>query len=299
MSMGNIRRVLLSAIGATLVLAPAANAAEPNNDFATATGPLTAGPAFNASLETADDVDYQFFYIPDPATVTVTVKNKTAKKDATGGRTLVASLLQARKGKLPLPLADTSRTLSPQETERSSSCSSRASTSSRSATRRSTRAQPTCPSGSRSARPEHHRQLRLFARRCKDSLQKVAQYKSSKKHTAERLAKAKKAGKDRKARQLQSKLRSKRAKLDEAQRIKRFVCSVPQKTLRSDNGADRHGLAAGKSLRRRFEAPARATIRSMNIHLRTDRTDLSSNLAAASGVDDMSLHGSMQRLSPR
>ncbi len=229
MSMGNIRRVLLSAIGATLVLAPAANAAEPNNDFATATGPLTAGPAFNASLETADDVDYQFFYIPDPATVTVTVKNKTAKKDATGGRTLVASLLQARKGKLPLPLADTGRTLSPQETAKIKLLLvpgkyfvpiGHASVD-KGAADVPFRIQIS-PAGSTTDSYE------LFARRCKDSLQKVAQYKSSKKHTAERLAKAKKAGKDRKARQLQSKLRSKRAKLDEAQRIKRFVCSVPQ-----------------------------------------------------------------------
>jgi hypothetical protein len=229
MNMGNIRRVLLGAIGATLVLAPAAKAAEPNNDFATATGPLTAGPAFNASLETADDADFQFFYIPDVATVTVTVKNTTAKKNATGGRTILASVLQARKGKLPLPLADTRRVLSPQETAKIKLTLvpgkyfvpiGHASVD-KGAANVPFRIQIS-PAGTTTDSYE------IFERRCKDAFQKVTQYKSSKKQVAKRLAKAKKAGKDRKVRQLRNKLETKREKVAEAQRIKRFVCSVPQ-----------------------------------------------------------------------
>ncbi len=225
-------RVLLGAwvtLGATLVLAPAAQAAEPNNDFATATGPLTAGQPFNAALETADDADFQFFYLPDTATVTVTVKNRTAKKNATGGRTLVASLLQARKGKLPLALAGTGRVVSPQETEKIEMTLVPGkyfipighSNAENAAANVPFRIQIT-PAGTTTDSYE------IFARRCKDSLREVAQFKRSKKNVAKRVAKAKKAGKDRKARALQAKLRSKRAKVREAQRIKRIVCSVPQ-----------------------------------------------------------------------
>lgn len=235
MSMGTIRRVLLSATGAicalsaTLVLAPAATAAEPNNDVATATGPLIAGPAFNASLETADDVDYQFFYIPDTTAVTVNVKNTTLKKNATGGRTINTALFQARKGKDPLVVAGTLRTLAPQKSTQikvtlvpgkyfipvthASATNPAADVPFRIQIK---------PAGSTTDSYE------IFARRCKDSIQKVSQYKKSKKNVAKRIEKAKKAGKDRKARQLASKLRSKRAKVQEAQRIKRIVCSVPQ-----------------------------------------------------------------------
>lgn len=236
MNMGNIRRVLLgaacaiAALGATLVLAPVANAAEPNNDFATATGPLTAGQAFNASLETADDADFQFFYIPDTATVTVTVKNTTAKKNATGGRTLVASLLQARKGKLPLPLADTARTLSPQEVGKIKMTLVPGkyfvpighSTPEKAAANVPFRIQIT-PAGTTTDSYE------IFARRCNDAHRSVARMKKSKQNVAKRLKKAKKNGASyHKVSKLNAKLRSKRAKIKEGQRIKRIVCSVPQ-----------------------------------------------------------------------
>lgn len=235
MSMGSIRRVPLgaacaAALGAALVLAPAASAAEPNNDFATATGPLTAGQPFNASLETADDADFQFFYIPDTAAVTVTVKNTTAKKNATGGRTLVASLLQARKGKLPLPLADSSRTLSPQEVGKIEMTLvpgkyfipvGHASVDN-AAAEVPFRIQIT-PAGSTTSSYE------IFARRCNDAHRVVARTKQSKKNVAKRLKKAKKNGASyHKVSKLSAKLRSKRAKVEEAQRIKRIVCSVPQ-----------------------------------------------------------------------
>ena len=233
MNMGNACRVLLgalSALGATLVLAPAANAAEPNNDFATATGPLTAGQAFNASLETADDADFQFFYIPDTATVTVTVKNTTAKKNATGGRTLVASLLQARKGKLPLPLADSERTLSPQETGKVKLTLVPGkyfipighASSTNAADNVPFRIQIT-PAGTTTDSFE------IFARRCNDAHRSVARTKKSKKNVAKRLQQAKKHHASyHKVSKLNAKLRSKRAKIKEAQRIKRIVCSVPQ-----------------------------------------------------------------------
>lgn len=235
MSMGNIRRVLLgafsllSAAGATFVLAQVANAAEPNNDFATATGPLTAGQVFKSSLETADDTDVQFLYVPDTAAVTITVTNATAKKNATGGRTIGTGIYQARKGKDPLLLADTARRISPQGkgTVKTTLVPGKYfvtvghASAENGAANVPFRIQIT-PAGTTTDSYE------IFARRCKDSLQQVAQFKRSKKHVAERIEKAKDKGKDRKVRQLKSKLRSKRAKVKEAQRIKRIVCSVPQ-----------------------------------------------------------------------
>lgn len=233
MSMGNLRRVTLgalSALGASIVLAPAADAVEPNNDFATATGPLTAGQPFNASLETADDVDFQFFYIPDTATVTVTVKNKTAKKNATGGRTLVTSLLQARKGKLPLPLADTGRTLSPQEAGKIKMTlvpgkyfvAVGHSAPDKAAADVPFRIQIT-PAGTTTDSYE------IFARRCNDAHRSVARTKKSKKNVAKRLKQAKKNHASyHMVSKLNAKLRSKRAKIKEEQRVKRIVCSVPQ-----------------------------------------------------------------------
>ena len=236
MNMGNLRRVLLgaasaiAALGATLVLAPAANAAEPNNDFATATGPLTAGQPFNASLETADDVDFQFFYVPDTATVTVTVRNTTAKKNATGGRTLSELLLQARKGKDPLPLADTGRIVSPQESAKTKLTlvpgkyfvAVAHSNPEKAAADVPFRIQ-IAPAGTTTDSYE------IFARRCNDAHRVVARTKKSKKNVAKRLRKAKKNDASyHKVSELTAKLRSKRAKIKEAQRVKRIVCSVPQ-----------------------------------------------------------------------
>ena len=100
----------MSIIGLAAVV-PLAGAAEPNDDVTTAEGPLTAGKTFNGSLETATDGDFHFFYLPDTTAVTVTTIN-AAKKGTNAedrGRTIVSSLLRARKGKLPLPIADSAR----------------------------------------------------------------------------------------------------------------------------------------------------------------------------------------------
>lgn len=230
MNMGNPRRILLGAIGALLVLAPAAKAAEPNNDVATATGPLTAGQPFKASLETADDVDFQFFYIPDTANVTITVTNNTPKKDATGGRTLSALLLQARKGNSPLPLADTARDVAPTRKAKISLTLvpgkyfipvGHTSTTNGAADVPFTI--QINPAGTTTDSYE------IFARRCNAALHGVARTKQSKKNVAERLRKAKKSGASyHQVSELTAKLRSKRAKVKEAQRIKRIVCSVPE-----------------------------------------------------------------------
>lgn len=232
MCMGDLRRALLGAVGATaaaFLLAPAAQAVEPNDDFATATGPLTAGLALNASLETAEDADFQFFYIPDGATVTVKVKNRTTKKNATGGRTLVASLLQARKGKLPLPLAGTRRVISPQGVARIKRTLVPGkyfvpighSAPEKAAANVPFRIQ-IFPAGTTTDSYE------IFAHRCRDALRKVRQFKRSKQHVVKRIAKARRKGKDRKVLQLRAKLRLKRGKIGEAQRIRRIVCSIPQ-----------------------------------------------------------------------
>ncbi len=108
---GNVRAavaVIAVALVAALLSAAPSEAAEPNNDFATATGPLNAGqdlqgeprdgrPTSTSSSSTC----------PDTAEVTVTTINKTPKRGgaADKGRTIVSSLLRARKGKLPQPVA--------------------------------------------------------------------------------------------------------------------------------------------------------------------------------------------------
>ncbi len=227
--MERLRNLVLGAIGIALVLAPAARAGEPNDSFATATGPLVAGPAFNASLETATDADFQFFYVPDTATVTVKLKNRTAKKNATGGRTLIASLLRARKGKPPLPLAGSGRVLAPQEVAKLKLTLVPGKyfvpvghlANGKAAANVPFRIRIT-PAGTTTSSYE------IFARRCKDALHKVRQFKRSKKHVVGRIAKARRKGKDRKVRQLRRKLRSKRAKIDDAQRLRRTVCSIPR-----------------------------------------------------------------------
>ena len=231
--MGNIRRVLLGALcalGATFVLAPVANATEPNNDFATATGPLTAGQVFKSSLETADDTDIQFFYVPDTATVTVTVTNATAKKNATGGRTIGTGIYQARKGKDPRLLDNSARRISPQKKGKVKTTlvpgkyfvTVAHASAENGAANVPFRIQIN-PAGTTTDSYE------IFARRCNDAYRSVARMKKSKKNVAKRLKKAKKNGASyHKVSELTAKLRSKRAKIKEGQRIKRIVCSVPQ-----------------------------------------------------------------------
>ena len=86
---GNVRAAVavlaVALVGALLSAAPS-EAAEPNNDFATATGPINAGQTFNSSLEEATDVDFHFFYVPDPTQVTVTTLNRTQKRGGAADR---------------------------------------------------------------------------------------------------------------------------------------------------------------------------------------------------------------------
>lgn len=216
-----------------LVAAPA-GAAEPNEGFTTATGPLTAGKTFKASLETINDSDFHFFYIPDPVQVSVTTINAAKKgKDAAErrGRTIVSSLLRARKGKLPLPLPESLRTLAPGK---------RATVQITLVPGKYFIPVGRAPNGSE-PQPNIPFRLRInpigsttdsyeiFERRCKDALRRVKRIKSSKKNTARKLAKAnRRDASKREIRVLRERLRSKRSKIDEAQRIKRIVCSVPQ-----------------------------------------------------------------------
>lgn len=225
--------LVASALLGLLVAAPGAGAVEPNEDFATATGPLVAGTPFKASLETINDIDFQFFYLPETTQLSVTTINETTKRGgaADRGRTIVSSLLRGRKGKLPLPLAGTERTLAPGK--------------------RATVKISLVPGkyfipigrASNGATPEANVPFRIeigpvgsttssfeiFERRCRDAQSKVSRIKSSKQRTAERLAKAKRGdAPDSKVRALEQKLRSKRAKIAEAQRLKRIVCSVPR-----------------------------------------------------------------------
>jgi len=81
---GTLLAALLTLI-AVFVLAPRCLAAgepyEPNNSTLEASGPLTIGQTYGASLETSTDKDYFYFYVSSPvgardgANVTLTVKN--------------------------------------------------------------------------------------------------------------------------------------------------------------------------------------------------------------------------------
>lgn len=223
--------VLASIVAVGIAFAAPAQATEPNDGFDTATGPLNAGQTLHGSLQTVNDADFQFFYIPDTTQVSVTTINDAAKTKGPSGKTIVSSLLRARKGRLPLPLVDTQRILRPGKrgtVEITLVPGKYFIPIGHAATK--TAPQPNIPFrikigpiGSTTDSFE------IFARRCNDALRKVSRIKSSKKNTAKRLAKAKrKDASPKKQRGLKQKLRSKRRKIDEAQRVKRIVCSVPQ-----------------------------------------------------------------------
>ena len=228
------RRALPAAVAAVALLSigGSASAAEPNNSFATATGPLTAGQTFKASLETVNDVDYQFFYVPDTVQLTVTTFNdsKPRGKAANRGRTIVTSLLRARKGKLPLPLANTVRTLKPHKRSKLKinlvpgkyfvpigHAESKAAP------------QPNVPFRIQIAPAGATTDsFEVFHQRCQDAHRKLGRIKASKKHAAHKLAKARHRHEHGKVRKLRRKLHAKRDKAADAQRVKRIVCSVPQ-----------------------------------------------------------------------
>jgi hypothetical protein len=59
--------VLFAALGLLLVSAPAALAVgpfEPNDNYISAAGPISAGTDYSGTLETSNDIDYFYFYLP-------------------------------------------------------------------------------------------------------------------------------------------------------------------------------------------------------------------------------------------
>jgi hypothetical protein len=229
-------RTLKLALGATvlsLLFVPAAGAAEPNDSFATATGPLTAGQTFKASLETATDTDFQFFYVPDPTTITVTTLNdaKSGGNAANRGRTLVSSILRGRKGKLPLPLAGTTKTLKPGQKGKAKVTLlpgkyfvpiGHADTKAAPLADVPFRIQIT-PAGTTTDSFE------IFQARCQSAHRKLSRIKASIRRTEKRLAKAKHNGaSSHKIVKLNLKLRDKRAKAKPAKKAEKFACSIPR-----------------------------------------------------------------------
>lgn len=223
----------LAVLSTSLVLAHGASAAEPNEDFATATGPLTAGQTFRASLETATDADFQFFYLPDVTDVSVTTVNATEKRGgaADRGRTLVSSLLRGRKGKLPEPVPATVKTVKP----------------GKSATVKVTLlpGKYFIPVGhaTSNAAPLANVPFRLnigpvgsttdsfeiFESRCRSAQRRTDRIESSIKRTARRIQKAKRNdAPPSKIVELKLKQRDKREKADVARRAEKFACSIPR-----------------------------------------------------------------------
>ena len=233
---GNVRAVVAIvavAIVAALLSAAPAEAAEPNNDFATATGPLNAGQVFNANLEEATDVDFQFFYVPDTAQVTVTTLNRTQKRGgaADRGRTIVSSLLRARKGKNPQIVPDSARTLAPKEQAKVK------------VTllpgkyfipigRQQSNAEPLpdvpfrikiTPIGTTTDSYE------IFESRCAAAKRRLDRNKASIKRTIKRIAKSKRnEAPSGKIVKLKLKLKDKRAKAKPLKKAEKFACSIPR-----------------------------------------------------------------------
>ncbi len=226
----SFRATIVAIAAAALLLLPAtAWGDEPDDSFDTATGPLTAGMSYKPTLTTINDADFFFFYIPDTTAVSVTTAN-LAKKKGGAGRAITSSLLRGRTKRLPLPLADTQRTLKPGEkaTVRITLVPGKYFVPVGHAPSKAD-PQPNVPFRLRiGPLGSTTDSFELFARRCNDAERRVSRIKSSKKNVAGRLAKAKRQGDRGKARKLKGKLRSKRRKIDEAQRLKRIVCSVPQ-----------------------------------------------------------------------
>ena len=210
-----------------------AGAAEPNNDFLTATGPLTAGQTFKASLETADDADFQFFYLPETTSLTVTTINDAEKKSgaADRGRTIVSSLLRARKGKLPEPIVGSGVTVKPGKRD-SFSLSllpgkyfipvGHAQTTSPALPNTPFRLK-IGPVGSTTDSFE------IFEARCRANQRKRDRIQTSIKRTKKHLSKAKKNdAKAKKIVKLKLKLRDKRAKSKVTKKAEKFACSIPR-----------------------------------------------------------------------
>jgi len=228
-----VKLAALSVLSTGLLFAHTSSAAEPNEDFATATGPLTAGQTFKASLETATDVDFQFFYLPDVTEVSLTTVNATEKRGgaADRGRTIVSSLLRGRKGKLPAPIPGTVRTLKPGKNAK--------------VTVTLLPGKYFIPVGyaASSATPLANVPFRLqigpvgsttdsfeiFESRCRSAQRRTDRIESSIKRTAKRIQKAQRNdARPGKIVALKLKQRDKRAKADVARRAEKFACSIPR-----------------------------------------------------------------------
>ena len=215
------------------LLAPAVTgAAEPNNDFTTATGPLTAGKIFKASLETVDDADFQFFYLPDTTEITITTTNTTEKRGgaADRGRTIDSALFRARKGKAPAPVASTARTVKPGE---------RASLEisllpgkyylpvgrAPSTAEQLPNVQFKLQIGPVGSTTDSHE---IFEARCHAAQRELKRVKSSVRKSKQHLAKAKRNDeKSSKIVKLKLRLREKRDKAGSVKKAEKFVCSIP------------------------------------------------------------------------
>lgn len=230
---GKACAAFVASAASALVMSGGVGAAEPNNDFATATGPLTAGQTFKASLETIDDSDFQFFYLPDTTSLTVTTINDGEAKGgaATRGRTIVSSLLRARKGKLPEPIGGSGLTIKP-GTRDSFSLSllpgkyyipvGHATTTSPALANIPFRLQ-IGPVGSTTSSFE------IFESRCRAQQRKLDRIKSGIKRTKKHLSKAKKNdAKSQKIVKLKLKLRDKRANSKVTKKAEKFACSIPR-----------------------------------------------------------------------
>ena len=226
-------KLALCATVLSLFVASAARAAEPNDSFATATGPLTAGQTFKASLETITDADFQFFYIPDPTTITVTTINdaKSGGNVVNRGRTIVSSILRGRKGKLPLPLAGTAETLKPGQKGKAKVTLlpgkyfipiGRAESNAAPQPNVPFRIQIT-PAGTTTDSFE------IFDARCQAAHRKLDRIKASIKRTEKRIKQAQhNDASSGKIVKLKLKLRDKRAKAKPAKKAEKFACSIPR-----------------------------------------------------------------------
>lgn len=73
---------LVAALGLICVAAPAASAVgpfEPNDNYISAAGPISAGTAYSGALETSNDVDYFYFYLPQQTQLQFTTTDTTPR----------------------------------------------------------------------------------------------------------------------------------------------------------------------------------------------------------------------------
>lgn len=74
--------VFIAALGLLLISAPAALGVgpfEPNDSYISAAGPISAGTAYSGALETSNDVDYFYFYLPQQTQLQFTTTDTTPK----------------------------------------------------------------------------------------------------------------------------------------------------------------------------------------------------------------------------